>query len=566
MSRLTRLRRSIAFARHVPVGQLLARGRLTLQRRRSLRNPPRLDGLAPGRIEPAPAPPAPRFPPRTGQVERTASGWRFTFLGRAVETGETIDWDAPGPGVANQLWRMNLHYMEYLEELGADAGLDLMRQWIDANPPWQPGYWHDSWNSYTLSLRVMVWMQRIAAWGVDSSDPVLASIHASLAQQLAFLERNLELDIGGNHLVKNIKALSWGAAFFSGTTAERWRARALELLDKELARQVLADGVHYERSPSYHAQVFADLIETRDALGAAAPPALDRALDGMARATALLAHPDAGPALFNDAGLTMAYPPADCLAAYTGSTGRTVPQPQGGFALPTAGYFGLHTPLLTLIADHGRIGPDDLPAHAHGDIGSIELSVAGQRMIVDQGVFEYVPGKRRDQSRSAHHHNVLAIDGAEPADFFGAFRCGRRPRVWVSAAEVQPDALTLAGGHDGYTHLPGRPIVTRRAEAHGDTIRLHDRIEGAMWHPATWRMLLHPDCEATLDGTTATLRRGDAQLTIRASQPLRLEAATWWPDMGHESSTQRLCLTLPDGCFESDVTFMAASVGEAGLK
>ncbi len=566
MNRLTRLRRSFAFARHVPVGQLLARTRLTLQRRRSLKSPPRLDGLAPGQLEPALSPPAPRFPPRTGQVAHTGSGWRFTFLGRALEMGETVDWNAPGPGVANQLWRMNLHYMEYLEGLDAEAGLDLIRRWIAANPPFLPGYWHDSWNSYTLSLRAVVWMQRIAAWGLDRDDPALTPIHASLAQQLAFLERNLELDIGGNHLVKNIKALSWGAAFFEGATAERWRTRALELLDRELARQVLADGVHYERSPSYHAQVFADLIETRDALAGAAPEALDRALDSMARATALLAHPDGGPALFNDAGLSMAYAPTACLAAYTASTGRTVPQPHGGFALPTAGYFGLHTTLLTLIADQGRIGPDDLPAHAHGDIGSIELSVAGQRMIVDQGVFEYVPGRRRDQSRSAHHHNVLAIDGAEPADFFGAFRCGRRPRVWVSEAEVQPDALTLAGSHNGYTHLPGRPIVTRRIEARGDTIRLHDRIEGAQRHPATWRMLLHPECEATLDGTTATLRRGSARLTIRASHPLRLEAATWWPDMGREESTQRLCLTLPSGCFESDVTFMAASVGETGLK
>ncbi len=565
MSRIARLRRSIAFARHVPVGQLLARARLTVQRRRSLKSPLSLDGLAPGQIEPALNPPAPRFPPRTGQVARTANGWRFAFLGRAVEMGETIDWDAPGTGVANQLWRMNLHYMEYLEGLDADAGLALIHQWIAANPPWQPGYWHDSWNSYTLSLRVVVWMQRIAAWSVDRSHPALASIHASLAQQLSFLERNLELDIGGNHLVKNIKALSWGAAFFTGATADRWRARALELLDKELARQVLADGVHYERSPSYHAQVFADLIETRDALGPAAPEALDRALGGMARATALLAHPDGGAALFNDAGLTMAYPPGECLTAYTAATGRTVPQPQGGFALPTAGYFGLHTPLLTLIADHGRVGPDDLPAHAHGDIGSIELSVAGRRMIVDQGVFEYVPGARRDASRSAHHHNVLAIDGAEPADFFGAFRCGRRPSVWVSEAEVQPDALTLAGGHDGFAHLPGRPIVSRRIEAQGDTIRIRDRIEGAHWPPATWRMLLHPECEATLDANTATLRRGSAQLIIHASQPLRLEAATWWPDMGREESTQRLCLTLPSGCFESDVTVMAASVGETGL-
>lgn len=235
-------------------------------------------------------------------IERLPAGWRFTFVGRSVDTGEAIDWQAN----PDQLWCMNLHYMEYLEELDRDTGIALIRQWIAANPPWRPDYWRDSWNSYALSLRVVVWMQRLGAREVDLADPDIRRVVASLAAQLDFLLKNLERDLGGNHLIKNIKALAWGGAFFTGPFGQKLRDRALQLLAREIPRQILPDGMHYERSSSYHAQVFADLIETRVALG---DQALDPVLARMAQVVAMLTHPDGGPAIFNDAGLNMAYPP-----------------------------------------------------------------------------------------------------------------------------------------------------------------------------------------------------------------------------------------------------------------
>ena len=546
--------RGLAFARHIPPRQIAARFWLEAKRRWSLRMPPRLETLA----YPVAAAPQPVFPARTGMIERLATGWSFTFVGRSVETGEAIDWQAD----SDQLWRMNLHYMEYLEELDRDAGLALIRQWIAANPPWRPGYWHDSWNSYALSLRVVVWMQRLAAWGVDITDPDIRRITASLAAQLDFLLRNLELDLGGNHLIKNIKALAWGSAFFAGPFGERLRDRAIHLLGREIPHQILPDGMHYERSSSYHAQVFADLIETRVALG---DMALDRVLEPMAHVTAMLMHPDAGPAEFNDAGLTMAYAPDICLAAYARVTGRPIPQRDGAFGFREAGYFGLHAPGFALIADMGPIGPDSLPAHAHGDIGSIELSIGGERIVVDQGVYEYVAGARRQASRSAHRHNCLAIEGAEPADFYGAFRCGRRPRVGVSQFVGGEGGILLQGHHDGYRGLKGKPIVVRRIEANADGIVLHDRIDGSVWHEATSRLLLHPDCRIELHGDLAILHRGEVSIAIKGSAPLRVEPAVWWPDMGVEVATRRLCLTLPPGCFEATLEFGAATPLESGI-
>ena len=549
-----KLTRSLAFARHIPPRQIAARFWLEAKRRWSLRRPPRLETIA----YMVARPPQPVFAPRTGMIERLSGGWRFTFVGRSVETGDGIDWQSD----PDQLWRMNLHYMEYLEEVDRDTGLALIRQWIAANPPWRPGYWHDSWNSYALSLRVVVWMQRLAAWGVTSDDADSRRIIASLAAQLDFLRRNLELDVGGNHLIKNIKALAWGGAFFAGPFGAKLRARALALLEREIPRQILRDGMHYERSPSYHAQVFADLIEARSVLG---ETGMDRVLGGMAYAATMLAHPDGGPAQFNDAGLHMAYAPDDCVAAWGQVTGGAIHMRDGAFELREAGYFGYHAPGFALIADMGPIGPDSLPAHAHGDIGSFELSIGGMRIVVDQGVFEYVAGARRQASRSAHHHNCLAIDGAEPADFYGAFRFGRRPRVGVAQFVGGEGGILLRGHHDGYAHLKGKPVVVRSIEASANGISILDRIDSNEWHPATSRLLLHPGCRVELHGDLAIVHRGEVSLAIRGSAPLHVEPAVWWPDMGVELSTQRLGLTLPPGCFEAAFDIGAAVPVDSGL-
>ena len=45
-----------------------------------------------------------------------------------------------------------------------------------------------------------------------------------------------------------------------------------------------------------------------------------------------------------------------------------------------------------LLVDCGEIGPDYLPGHAHCDTLSFELSLSGQRVVVDSGCGIYVDG------------------------------------------------------------------------------------------------------------------------------------------------------------------------------
>lgn len=554
--------RSLAFARHMPLAKLVRRAELDLKRRVRDRLGGRLASRKSSVLIPdfAQRLPAPLFAPRTvlAPARRADGGYDFRFLGRSIAmAGPEPDWQALSVSAADQLWRMNLHYMEYLE--GVDDALfgTLVRSWIARNPGGARGAWRDSWNSYALSLRVVVWLQELQRRAGRLPRDVIDAVRESVVEQLRFLVTNLETDLGGNHLVKNIKALIWASRCFDGGEAKRWGELGVDLLSRELSAQVLADGMHYERSPSYHAQVFADLLECRGALGSdPLGGRLDRALHAMAQALVDLTHPDGSPALFNDSGLSMAYSPRACLAAYAGVFGRR-PAPRDRFALSASGYWGLRSGESYAVIDCGRIAPDDLPAHGHGDVLSFEWSVGGERLIVDQGVFEYVAGDKRRQSRSAMNHNTLCFEGADQADFFGAFRCGRRPDVAVRAYRQLEDGFVLEGSHDGFRSLSGRLHHVRSFEATARTLEISDRIEGETSAPARVGLLLHPEASVSGGNREFMLSRRKATVRLRSSHPVVVEPAVWWPDMGTEIATSRLVMRLHPGervaCLQLDV-------------
>lgn len=551
--------RAWAFGRHIPPQKIVRRVMLGAHHKlRDWRGAfvPPASSVKLSRILPEPV-----FDQRKGALKRNGKKLTFTFIGCSVTFSDgEVDWTAPGSGTGSQLWRMNLAYMEYLEGVDDVLFADLVKQWLAANTEVQPGAWRDGWNAYALSIRVVVWLQELSRRRESLETSVIEKVAESAARQLNYLVRHLETDIGGNHLIKNIKALLWGAAAFEGADAKRWEALGRRLLERELAIQVLPDGVHYERSPAYHAQVMADLLEIRSVL-VDPMPALDTALASMAQAVADLVHPDGFCAQFNDAGLCMAYAPGDCLDAFA-KQGFTRPSQRKCFAFTEAGYFGWRDDRLTLIVDCGPIAPDDLPAHGHADVLSFELSVDGRRIFVDQGVYEYVAGERRALSRSAAAHNTLTIQGADQADFFGAFRMGRRPHVSLTSWSGNSQGILLEGEHDGFSHLPGTPRHQRRIEARAEGIFLQDRIKGIIHRQAHVALLLHPRIEAKrLDERTFLLVAADTtRLRLHVTAPLLAEPAVWWPDMGVEHATIRLVAKLKGtGGIETQITLAAAA-------
>jgi uncharacterized heparinase superfamily protein len=533
--------------RHTRTRQLLGRLGLLLKRRALSRvlGPRRLPATLPaGQVPPLLRQiPAPVAPPRA-ELAVFEGGWpALRVLNRVIPLAHPVDWHPPALEAGTRLEKLNLHYMEFLEGLDAREFARVVDDWIDHNPRYRPGYWRDGWNSYALSIRCVVWMQQMRARRGRIGEDVAGRMAASLFLQLRFLRANLEVDIGGNHLIKNVKALLWGARVFTGSEARAWGQTGARLLTRELREQVLPDGVHYERSPAYHAQVFMDLLECRHVLPpGAAREALDAVLHRMAAAAANLAHPDGLPSLFNDGGLHMTYAPAACLDVYARLLGRAPPTAPPVFAHPHAGYYGARAGQDYVLVDCGDVSPDYLPAHAHGDMLAFEWTLAGNRMVVDAGVYEYHAGACRDYSRSTRAHNTVTVADEDQCEFWGAFRMARRGRGRAERYEAGDQGFVLVGTHDGYSRLPGRPVHRRRFDASPRRIEVADVVEGGAGQPVRSRLLLHPECvvKPDLDGVTVT--RGGAAFRMTSPVPVRVQDAWWMPDFGVRLPTRQLVL------------------------
>jgi hypothetical protein len=351
-----------------------------------------------------------------------------TLFGRAIDFGDPggIGWSATLPEEGDhQLWRMKLNHMGFVaalllspDERHRDAALAMLRSFAPHTHDWaRPGVFESTWFPYSVSHRVLA-LTSVLLLARDSLSPEAArEVESFLRFNVGFLVRNVEHDTYNNHVERNLAAL----CFYYGHATEvpAWVA---QMLDREVRTiveaTVLPDGLQIERSAMYQGltvmalRIFASTPFLSQATRALASARGENA----ARAWRSLSHPDGEIALFNDSwfgetpqpGSVVAAPPADGLTVL----------PDGGFARLAQGDD-------VLIFDAGPIGPAWNPGHGHADFLSLELSLAGRRLLVDPGTSVYSAGPRRQRERSLAAHNGPHYEGIEPVEFEGAFKVGR---------------------------------------------------------------------------------------------------------------------------------------------
>lgn len=426
----------------------------------------------------------------------TDDGRRFRFLGQSTEfSGNWNDKRLP------KLWLYNLHYQDDLNAKGSEARPELCRElidaWIAGNPPMQG----NGWEPYCLSLRIVNWVKCFSR--LDSGQIDQSWLH-SLATQASALSQQLEYHILGNHLFANAKALVFVGAFFGDKQGDLYLKQGLRVLDKQVREQFLDDGGHFELSPMYHASLLWDLADLVALQQAGGLPELSKRVDSWVSHLnkglewlETMVHPDGDISFFNDAAFGIA-PTLSELKAYSGQLGIPVPEnscPQAlqSHWLSASGYAVIDWPGgHRLIADVARVGPDYQPGHAHADTLSCELSLFGQRFLVNSGISQYGEGSERHRQRSTAAHNTVEVEGQNSSEVWAGFRVARRARPFDIEVQDKPGVVYLAASHNGYKRLPGRVTHRRywRANVHG--LEIEDELFGsfersvAHWH-------FHPD-------------------------------------------------------------------------
>ena len=363
------------------------------------------------------------------------------------------------------LWTYNLNYMDWLQQ--PDISPDECALWIDRfikdSPNNKTGF-----DPYPTSLRCINWIKFFC----NNPDYVTRNRLNHLYSQLVLLSKSTERNIGGNHLLENASAMIIGASFFDD---KRMADKGKKLLKRELKRQILPDGAHYEQSPMYHCIILDRLLDCINYTfsDSANPMFSDDMHDCLINsAQAMIGHlksivwDDGTIPLTNDSALGIA-PDSKLLLDYAHRLGVD----SKAIKLKECGYRRLRTSRMNMLTDIGNMTATFQPGHSHADTFNYELRIDGKPFIVDTGVSTYQKNERRQYERSTEAHNTVVLDGRDSSEVWSGFRVGKRAEVTVK----KDTDSTIEASHNGFgrNHIHSRTFLSSQ-----DYIEIQDFVTG----------------------------------------------------------------------------------------
>lgn len=464
--------------------------------------------------------------PWQGDAERGASvcAGTFVFCGVARPDGADL-WALAGTPVE---WRAVLHEFAWLRDLRALGGDDARQQarrlvadWIDRNRAWSL----PAWRSDVLAARLVAWLVHYDTFFASGGDAFQRRMLGSIARQLRHLDRALRIETRGAPRITALKGRILAGLCLDGGAAPE---RALRRLDREIDRQVLADGGHVARSPHQLLTALRDLLEIRAALAGAqqeVPEPLQAAIDRMAPMLRYLCHGDGGLARFNGAGLED--PALIAAVAEQASPGGW---PAG--RAPAMGFERLAAGELTVLIDGGAPPPPPWDDGAHAGTLSLEVSAGSERLIVNCGAAATDRRRWRNAERATAAHSTVVVSDRNSSELRDDGRIGRRRAAATAERDVDDGAILLSLSHQGYVRSDG--IVHRRRlflSADGEDLRGEDILLGPPGVAFALRFHLHPAVRVTLlqSGRAALLKplRGGAW-RLRASAAMELAESIYF--------------------------------------
>ena len=467
---------------------------------------------------------------------------KVEFLNVRANIHKPEIWNSPH---YDKLWLYNLHYFDDLNAKNNQQRTHwhylLVKRWIQENPPFSG----NGWEPYTISLRLVNWVQWYNRTSQDD-----AEIVRSINLQAHALIKQLEYHILGNHLFANAKALVFAGCFLQGSGGQYFKEKGLAILEEQVAEQFLSDGGHFERSPMYHCILLWDLLELLHLALLCKDPTVQKAAivwRGYAERAIqwlqTMTHPDGEISFFNDAAMDISVSPNQ-VYRFAEELGVPVSLYSDQTTLDVSGYSRLHVNHHVVLFDHAPVGPDYLPGHAHADTLSFEWSVGAQRVLVNSGTSVYGVSQERLRQRQTAAHNTVVVDGADSSEVWGGFRVARRARTRLLQSQSASGVCVIGAEHDGYCRLGGDVVHSRELYLDRSQLRVTDRLSGH-WHSGDAMFHLHPDisCESIESGIILSLPSGQ-KIIMKADAPLRMEKTSWHPKFGVSVPTYKIVISM----------------------
>ncbi len=425
--------------------------------------------------------------------------------------------DAAQVGDSKVTWELGRHqWMVHLalayritrDERYADFLTRSLRDFLRTNPPGLGIHWS---SSLEVALRLVSWCWILVLLRLSPalSAELFAEMVSGVVAHAQHVERYLSFYFSPNtHLTGEALGLFYAGVLFPELPqAERWRELGADILVEQSARQVLEDGVYFERSTCYQrytVEIYLHFLILAARNDIEVPRAVKERLQRMLDFLVAVRRPDGSDPSIGDSDggslLPFVPPPLGGLADVLGTSAslfvrsdyawaasgpvpgalwllgprglRTLTDltvsppaaspsrvfPEGGYVTMSSGW---RADAHQLVFDVGPLGCPVTSGHGHADLLSIQCSAFGEAFLVDPGTYAYTAASDwRDYFRSSFAHSTAIVDGRSQAEPRGPFAWEARPRArlrrWLSTAEYDfADADT-----DAYHRLT--PPVTHR--------------------------------------------------------------------------------------------------------
>ncbi len=294
---------------------------------------------------------------------------------------------------------------------------------------------------------------------------------------------------------------------------------ALERLDEEMALQTLPDGMHWEQSSMYQAEVLHAALDTLLVAERTETPVPERLKDSthlLAKGLARSLRPDGRCYLFGDSdeidmrdlAASAAVLFGDSELSYYAAGGldeefmlshspeTELPEPEKpeslSFHMKESGNVFIRMSDERALRFHaGPIGS----GHGHLDQLSFDIYDSGNVIITDTGRYTYQDTEERRFLKGTYGHNTVILDGMEQSAMSGSWDITEAAAAAINSVVIRENCSFISASHSGYAGKGAS--VTRHILTLGNSfVIIADDIRTVSGSNA--EILLHFDTGTTL--------------------------------------------------------------------
>ncbi len=410
--------------------------------------------------------------------------------------------------------------------------------WLDHNRPGLGPNWHCPMEVALRAMNLLAAFQLLRG-ATSLTEKRLMMMLTLFEQHGRYIRSHLEFSYiaTSNHYLSDVVGLLWlGVCLPELEQAHEWRAFGLRELLREMDKQVLPDGAHYESSTGYHRFVlelflysfilcrtneieigndyWQKLRSMVEYLRAYLRPDGQAPLIGdtdSGQVMPINSHPAADHGYLLGIAATLFNEPAfkindeapeeifwllgeKALETFKGLASAEIGRVRSA-SFSEAGTLILRDQDLYLLFNASGTGLAGRGAHGHNDALSLEVAACGTNFISDPGTYVYTGDLAvRHQFRATGYHSTVEVDGREQntteagTPFYIGDEASPRQLHWESSDQRD---LVIAE-HYGYEKLPSGRITHRRAVTFEKMERywlIEDTLSGSGSH--TFRFCFH---------------------------------------------------------------------------